>query len=109
MEKDDDIKGSWNSYTTEFREYDPRIARWFSIDPEFKNLSGKVHMLRLTIIQFIMLIQEEMQLQAIQQNNESRRNAVNFVKTNYDAHEKLNKKKQVLAHCNVGVAHAFKD
>ncbi len=34
MEKDDEIKGEGNSYTTYFRAYDPRIARWHSIDPE---------------------------------------------------------------------------
>jgi RHS repeat-associated protein len=33
MEKDDEIKGEGNSYTTHFRAYDPRIARWISIDP----------------------------------------------------------------------------
>lgn len=32
MEKDDEAKGSGNSYTTEFRQYDPRIGRWLSID-----------------------------------------------------------------------------
>lgn len=37
MEKDDEVKGSGNSYTTEFRQYDPRIARWLSIDPKFKS------------------------------------------------------------------------
>ncbi len=33
MEKDDEVKGSGNSYTTEFRQYDPRIGRWMSLDP----------------------------------------------------------------------------
>lgn len=33
MEKDDEIKGSGNHYTTEFREYDPRVGRWWSVDP----------------------------------------------------------------------------
>ena len=33
MEKDDELKGEGNSYTTEFRQYDPRIGRWLSIDP----------------------------------------------------------------------------
>ena len=33
MEKDDEIKGERNSYTTEFRQYDSRIGRWLSIDP----------------------------------------------------------------------------
>jgi RHS repeat-associated protein len=33
MLKDDDVKGNGNSYTTEFRQYDPRIGRWLSLDP----------------------------------------------------------------------------
>jgi RHS repeat-associated protein len=33
MEKDDEVKGKGNSYTTEFREYDPRLGRWLSLDP----------------------------------------------------------------------------
>jgi RHS repeat-associated protein len=33
MEKDDELKGKGNNYTTEFRQYDPRIGRWLSIDP----------------------------------------------------------------------------
>lgn len=37
MEKDDEAKGRGNSYTTEFRQYDPRLGRWLSIDPLFKN------------------------------------------------------------------------
>lgn len=37
MEKDDEIKGSGNHYTTEFRQYDPRLGRWFSIDPLFSD------------------------------------------------------------------------
>ena len=36
MLKDNDLKGEGNSYTTEFRGYDPRTARWMSIDPIFK-------------------------------------------------------------------------
>jgi RHS repeat-associated protein len=31
--KDDEIYGANNSYTTEFRQYDPRIDRWWSRDP----------------------------------------------------------------------------
>lgn len=38
MEKDDEIKGEGNSYTTFFRQYDPRVGRWLSIDPEYKRL-----------------------------------------------------------------------
>jgi RHS repeat-associated protein len=37
MEQDNEIKGEGNSYTTEFRQYDPRIGRWLSIDPLFQN------------------------------------------------------------------------
>jgi len=33
MEKDDEVKGSGNSYTTEFRMLDVRIGRWWSLDP----------------------------------------------------------------------------
>jgi RHS repeat-associated protein len=33
MEKDDEISGSGNHYTTEFRGYDPRLGRWLSTDP----------------------------------------------------------------------------
>ncbi|MCC7454287.1 MAG: RHS repeat-associated core domain-containing protein, partial [Crocinitomix sp.] len=33
MEADDEVKGEGNSYTTEFRQYDPRIGRWLSLDP----------------------------------------------------------------------------
>jgi RHS repeat-associated protein len=35
-EKDDEIKGNGNSYTTEFRQLDPRLGRWLSIDPVFQ-------------------------------------------------------------------------
>ena len=34
MEGDPELKGRGNSYTTEFRQYDPRIGRWWSIDPK---------------------------------------------------------------------------
>ncbi|MBI3235738.1 MAG: hypothetical protein HYZ42_17165 [Bacteroidetes bacterium] len=37
MEKDPEMKGDGNSYTTEFRQYDPRLGRWASLDP----LKGK--------------------------------------------------------------------
>jgi RHS repeat-associated protein len=33
VEKDDEIKGSGNSYNFEFRMHDPRKARWDAIDP----------------------------------------------------------------------------
>lgn len=34
MERDDEVKGSGNSYTTHFRQYDPRLGRWKSLDPK---------------------------------------------------------------------------
>jgi RHS repeat-associated protein len=33
MELDNEPKGNGNSYTTEFRQYDPRLGRWLSLDP----------------------------------------------------------------------------
>jgi len=33
MEHDGEVSGDGNSYTTEFRQYDPRLGRWKSIDP----------------------------------------------------------------------------
>ena len=33
MEKDDEVKGKGNSYTTTFRQYDARLGRWLSLDP----------------------------------------------------------------------------
>lgn len=36
QEMDDEVKGEGNSYTTEFRQYDPRVGRWLSTDPAFK-------------------------------------------------------------------------
>ncbi|XOV69392.1 MAG: RHS repeat domain-containing protein [Fluviicola sp.] len=35
MEQDNEVSGTGNSYTTEFRQYDPRLGRWKSIDPVF--------------------------------------------------------------------------
>jgi len=32
-EKDDEVKGEGNSYTTQFRQLDPRIGRWLAKDP----------------------------------------------------------------------------
>jgi RHS repeat-associated protein len=37
MEADQEVKGKGSSYSTEFRQYDPRIGRWLSLDPEFAN------------------------------------------------------------------------
>ncbi len=34
MEKDTEVKGANNSYTTFFRQNDPRLGRWLSIDPK---------------------------------------------------------------------------
>jgi len=39
-EKDDEIKGEGNSYTTEYRILDTRLGRWFSVEPEFKRYAG---------------------------------------------------------------------
>lgn len=36
MEKDDEVKGTGNQYTTLHLGYDARLGRWFSIDPKFK-------------------------------------------------------------------------
>ena len=33
MERDDLLKGSGQHYHTEFRQYDPRVGRWMSLDP----------------------------------------------------------------------------
>jgi RHS repeat-associated protein len=33
QEMDDEVKGEGNSYTTEFRQYDPRLGCWLSMDP----------------------------------------------------------------------------
>ena len=33
MEGDPEVKGAGNHYTTHFRQYDPRLGRWMSIDP----------------------------------------------------------------------------
>ncbi len=33
-ERDDEIKGAGNSYTTYFRQLDTRLGRWLSIDPK---------------------------------------------------------------------------
>ena len=41
-EMDNEVKGEGNHYTTEFRQLDPRLGRWFSVDPlaaQFPNQS----------------------------------------------------------------------
>jgi RHS repeat-associated protein len=40
MEKDNELKGVGNSYTTEFRQYDPRLGRWLSLDPLAEQAPG---------------------------------------------------------------------
>ncbi len=39
-EKEDNIKGAGNYYTTQARPYDPRLGRWWSVDPQFKAQPG---------------------------------------------------------------------
>jgi RHS repeat-associated protein len=39
-EKDNEVKGEGNSYTTEFRQYDPRLGRWLSPDPLMSQFPG---------------------------------------------------------------------
>ena len=34
MESEDELYGESNSYTTTWRQYDPRLGRWWSIDPK---------------------------------------------------------------------------
>ncbi len=33
QEKDNEVSGEGNTYTTEYRQYDPRVGRWLSLDP----------------------------------------------------------------------------
>lgn len=40
QEKDDEVKGKGNSYTTYYRHYDPRIGRWKSLDPEMEKYAS---------------------------------------------------------------------
>jgi RHS repeat-associated protein len=45
MEHDGEVSGEGNSYTTQFRQYDPRLGRWKSLDPlmsMFPNMSPYV-------------------------------------------------------------------
>jgi RHS repeat-associated protein len=52
-EKDNELKGQGNSYTTEFRQLDPRLGRWLSVDPvfyNFPNFSPFVSMLNNSLI-----------------------------------------------------------
>jgi len=47
MEQDDNFKGKGNSISTEFRQYDPRVARWLSVDPmldKYPNFSPYIGM-----------------------------------------------------------------
>ena len=37
MEADGEVSGNGNSYTTQFRQYDPRLGRWKSLDPLMKD------------------------------------------------------------------------
>jgi len=37
QEMDDEVNGNGNSYTTMFRQYDPRLGRWLSLDPLMAN------------------------------------------------------------------------
>jgi RHS repeat-associated protein len=39
QERDNEWKGDGNSYTTYWRQYDPRLGRWLSIDPLTSNFS----------------------------------------------------------------------
>lgn len=40
MENDNEVKGDGNSFNTEWREYDPRLGRWLSIDPLMLKFPG---------------------------------------------------------------------
>jgi hypothetical protein len=42
MEKNNEISGNGNSYTTEFRQLDVRLGRWFSRDPIDKSWSSTI-------------------------------------------------------------------
>jgi len=40
MEFDNEIKGEGNSYSTFWRQYDPRLGRWLSMDPAMKKYAS---------------------------------------------------------------------
>jgi RHS repeat-associated protein len=40
MEKDDELAGEGNSYTTHFRQYDSRIGKWLSVDPKYSSFAS---------------------------------------------------------------------
>ena len=40
MEVDNEVSGNGNSYTTQFRQYDPRLGRWKSLDPLMAKYPG---------------------------------------------------------------------
>jgi RHS repeat-associated protein len=42
-EKDNEIRGEGNSYATEFRQLDPRLGRWLTIDPLFAKFPWLSH------------------------------------------------------------------
>ena len=37
QEKDDEVKGSGNSINYKYRMHDPRVGRFFAVDPLFKD------------------------------------------------------------------------
>lgn len=41
MESDPEATGQGNSYTTEFRQYDPRLGRWMSLDPMMMSFANE--------------------------------------------------------------------
>tara|TARA_R110002050_G_scaffold175299_1_gene308206 strand:+ start:601 stop:1458 length:858 start_codon:yes stop_codon:yes gene_type:complete len=36
MEGDDEVNGPGRNYTTKFRQYDPRVGRWWGVDPKLE-------------------------------------------------------------------------
>lgn len=41
MERDNEVKGNGNEYTTTFRQFDPRVGRWLSTDPLEAQFAGE--------------------------------------------------------------------